>query len=101
MAEVIESSAYFFFSRDIKFYLDGVSFVYKTNPYGQVIRPKARIWRKRNQGLEVTAKGSKDLAGGKRLNLMVAIAKSKRILLAEKYENLNSHFSLGVHATKL
>lgn len=84
-----------FFSEDIKFYLDGVSFVHKRNPYGEAMRPKARVWRKRNEGLKVTAKGSKDLAGGKRLHLMVAIAKSKGVLLAEEYEKMNGDYFSG------
>ena len=54
------------------------------------MRPKARVWRKRNQGLEVTAKGSKDLAGGRRQHLMVALA---------KWEGYR--FSRRVHPTKL
>ena len=42
-----------------------------------VLKPKNRVWRKRGEGLSLTTKGSKDLAGGKRLHLLVAIAHGK------------------------
>ena len=32
----------------ITFYLDGVSFVYKTNPLDQARAPKGRVWGKRS-----------------------------------------------------
>ena len=61
-----------FFKHDIAFYLDGVSFVHKHNPLQAAAVTKSRIWRKKNEGLQFTAKGSKDLAGGPRLHLTVA-----------------------------
>ena len=35
----------------VAFYLDDVSFVYKTNPLDQARAPKGRVWRKRSEGL--------------------------------------------------
>ena len=35
----------------IAFYLDGVLFVYKTNPMDQACTPKGRVWRKKSEGL--------------------------------------------------
>ena len=35
----------------IAFYLDGVSFVHKTNPMDQARAPKGRVWRKKSEGL--------------------------------------------------
>ena len=61
------------FKHDIAFYLDGVSFVNRQNPLQAVARAKSRIGRKKNEGLQYTGKGSKDLAGGPRLHLIVAI----------------------------
>ena len=58
-----------FFSRDIAFYLDRVSFVHKTQPLSDALAPKGRVWRKRTEGLQVTEKGCKNLAGGKRLHI--------------------------------
>ena len=51
-----------FFKYDIAFYLDGVSFVDKQNPLQAAVGTKSRIWRKKNEGLQFTAKDSKDLA---------------------------------------
>ena len=43
----------------INFYLDGVTFCYKTHPASQARAPTERIWRKKSEGLQVgcTAKG--------------------------------------------
>ena len=68
-----------FWTDEVAFYLDGVSFVYKTNPMSTAMAPKARVWRQKSEGLHVTSKGSKDLAGGKRLHVMVAIAYEKEL----------------------
>ena len=35
----------------IAFYLDGILFVYKTNPMDQARTPKGRVWRKKSEGL--------------------------------------------------
>ena len=45
----------------VTFYLDGVSFVYKTNPMDQARAPKGRVWRKKSEGLKqgCLAKGVK------------------------------------------
>ena len=77
-----------FFSRDIAFYLDGVSFVHKTQPLTDALAPKGRVWRKRRESLQVTAKGSKNLAGGKRLHLLVAISHNNGVVLVEEYEKM-------------
>ena len=47
----------------IAFYLDSVSFVHKPRPMAQISAPKGKVWRKRAEGLKITAKGSKNLAG--------------------------------------
>ena len=36
---------------------------------------------KKGEGLNVTAKGTKELAGGRRLHLMVAVAYSKGVVV--------------------
>ena len=81
-----------FWTREVAFYLDGVSFVYKTNPMSAAMTPKARVWRRKSEGLHITSKGSKDLAGGKRLHVMVAIAHGKGVILNEPYEKMNGQF---------
>ncbi|KAL9978526.1 hypothetical protein ACROYT_G016052 [Oculina patagonica] len=51
--------------------------------------PKGRVWRKQGEGLEVTAKGSKNLAGGRILHVMVAVAYGKGVILKDVYDKLN------------
>ena len=58
-----------FWKSEISFYLDGVSFVHKYNPKSGAASNGARVWRKRQEGLDFTAKGCKDLAGGRRLHV--------------------------------
>lgn len=77
---------------EVVFYLDGVSFVYNTNPMSTAMAPKARVWRQKSEGLQVTSKGSKDLVRGKRLHVMVAIAYGKGVTLREPYDKLNGQF---------
>ena len=81
-----------YWTKDIAFYLDGVSFVYKGNPMSDVIQPKGRIWRKRSEGLQLTTKGSKDLAGGKRLHLLVAISHGHGVICAQSYEKMSGAY---------
>ena len=76
-----------FWTNEVGFYLDGVSFVYKHNPLAGAVSPKARVWRKKSEGLKITAKGSKDLAGGKRLHMMVAIAYGKELYSDSRTRN--------------
>jgi len=76
----------------VSFYLDGVSFIHKTNPMSAAGAPKAKVWRKKGEGLSITAKGSKDLAGGRRLHVIVAIACGKGVVLREAYDKMNGCF---------
>lgn len=81
-----------FFTKHVGFYLDGVSFIHKTQPQKAALQPKSRVWRTRSEGLTITAKGSKSLPGGKRLHLMVAIAHGKGVILKEPYEKMDGNF---------
>ena len=81
-----------FWKEDIAFYLDAVSFIHKGNPMSEASSPKARVWRKKGEGLQVTAKGSKNLAGGRRLHILVAIAYGKGVILKEIFEKMNAAF---------
>lgn len=56
------------------------------------MQPKARVWRTKCEGLTLTAKGCKNLPGGKRLHLLVAIAHGKGVILKEPYEKMNGNF---------
>lgn len=71
-----------FYENHISFYLDGVSFIHKFNPMRDACQTKSQC----------TAKGSKELAGGRRLHLMVAIAHGKGIILKQAYEKMSGDF---------
>ena len=75
------------------FYLDGVSFVHKSNPMKEATSPLARLWRKRNEGLSLTAKGSKDLAGGRRLHLNFSKGEENAIAAWHSTERNPASFS--------
>ena len=81
-----------FLKNEISFYLDGVSFVHKFNPQNGAASNRARIWRKKEEGLQLTAKGSKELAGGRRLHLIVAIAYGKGVILKVPYVKMTGQF---------
>ena len=46
----------------------------------------------KGEGLKITAKGSKDLPGGRRLHVIVAIAHGKGDVLREAYDKMNAAF---------
>ena len=56
------------------------------------LKPKTCVWRKRGEGLLITTKGSKELAGGRRLHLLVAIAYGKGVIWAETYEKMDGPY---------
>ena len=59
-----------FWTNEVSFYIDGVSFVHKFNPLRNATTTgMARVWRKKGEGLILTGKGSKDLPGGRRVHL--------------------------------
>lgn len=51
------------------------------------------MWQKREEGLTVIGKGCKDLAGGWRLHVLVAIAFEKGVILKVPYEKMTGKFS--------
>ena len=75
-----------FWTREIAFYLDGVGFAHKTNPYGEARSTSTMSWRKRSEGLEMTTKGKKEGSGGKMANFFVGIAAcGKGVVLCKQY----------------
>ena len=77
----------------INFYLDGVSFYYKSNPASQARAPTGRVWRKKSEGLiGCTTKGKKEGNGGKVVNILVAISYKKGAIDCEQYANMNGQF---------
>ena len=78
-----------FWTHEVGFYLDAVSFVHKYNPESGANINRTRVWRQKGEGLQLTAKGSKDLAGGRRLHVLVAVAYKNGVILAVPFENMN------------
>ena len=78
----------------VVFHLDGVSFVYKTNPLDQARAPKGRVWRKRSEGLTqgCLAKGSNSGTGGRVAKFMVVISHSKGVVVYERYEKMDGNY---------
>ena len=90
----------YYWSKDVSFYLDGVSFVYKLNLLSDARHAQGGVGRTRSEGLQITTKGSKDLGGGKRLHFMVAIAYGKGVILAEQYVKINAEIFCLVYTTQ-
>ena len=78
-----------FFSGNIAFYLDGVSLVYRTQPLSDALAPRGRVWRRKSEGLQLTAKGSKTRT---RLHLLVAISHNNGVVLVEEYEKITGTY---------
>ena len=74
-----------FWTKGVSIYLDGKGFAWKQNPRDQARAPKARVWRKRNEGLEFgcTAKAGK--AGVTNLNFIVGMSYDKGVILCSRY----------------
>ena len=80
--------------KEIAFYLDATSYVYKRHPMDQARAPKGRIWRKVSEGLDLgcTAKGRKEGSGGKVVHVMVAISYGQPVLIAKPFVKMNGQY---------
>ena len=76
-----------FWTEGIAFYIDGVSFVHKTNPSSYAKSTRTRSWRKKNEGLSIhcTAKAKKEGTGGSVAKFMVAMAYGKGVIGVHQY----------------
>ena len=81
-----------FWTDDVLLYLDAVSFVDKRNPYEDALAPAARMLRRPDEGLEITAKGSKDLRGGNICHYVVGISFGGGAVLVEEYNKMNGKY---------
>ena len=81
-----------FWANDVLLYLDGVSFVHKHNPYNDALTPRGKIWRRPNEGLQYTTKGSKTLPEGRRLHLLVGVGYKTGVVIAEEYKKCNAEW---------
>ena len=77
-----------FWTNEIAFYFDGVSFAFKTNPAGEARSLNTMQWRKRNEGLTRTTKGKKEGTGGKTVSLFVGISHGRGVVLNEQVDGV-------------
>lgn len=73
---------------DIAFYLDGVGFAHKYNPFDQAKAPRSMAWRRPHDGLDFqrTARGSHEGTGGRVAHFICAISYQDGMILAEQYD---------------
>lgn len=76
-----------FLNEGIGFYLDGTSWVHKTNPRASAITARSRVWKKIGECLNIhcTSKGKKEGTGGSTEKNMVAIAYGKGVVKCHQY----------------
>lgn len=81
-----------FLKKEVSFYLDAVSFIHKSNPMKEAMKLAARNWQKRNEGISDTAKGSKDLAEGKRVHVVIVVSHKTGVVAVKKYGKMNGNY---------
>ena len=76
-----------FWKTGISFYLDGVSFVYKTNPCQSAKTTRTRTWIKKGEALkrQVTAKGRKEGVNGRVVHFICAISYGLGVIECYQY----------------
>ena len=99
-AKALKNTTPRFWTDDVLLYLDAVSFTHKRNPYQAALAPAGRVWRTRGEGLELTAKGSKDLPGGNVCHFVVGICFGAGAVVVEEYTKMNGrYFSEFIEST--
>ena len=53
---------------------------------------QGKVYRRKNEGLRVTAKGTKNLAGGRRIHFLVGISSGRCVVLVEEYAKMQGHY---------
>lgn len=76
-----------FWKTGISFYLDGVSFVYKTNPNRTARTSRTRTWMRKGDTLKrhCTAKGRKEGTNGRTVHFLCAIAYGRGFIECYQY----------------
>lgn len=77
-----------FWTEEIAFYFDGVSFAHKTNPAGEARALNTMQWRKRNEGLTRTSKGKKEGTGGRTVTFFVGISHGRGVVLNQQFDGV-------------
>ncbi len=83
-----------FWCDEVSFYLDAVSFTYKSNPHDQARAPRSKVYRKPSEGLlpSCTSRGRKEGTGGKTVKFVVAITHGKGVVVCEPYDKMNGEY---------
>ena len=89
-----------FWSDKVLLYLDGDSFAYKSNPYKEAVSAQGKVYRRKNEGLRVTAKGTKNLAGGRRIHFLVGISSGSGVVLLEECAKMQGHYFANLYKTR-
>ena len=71
--------------KDVFFYFDGASFVYKLHPMDETRTYGSRACRKKGEGVRITTDGKKEGVNRRAVHLFVAIAYSKAVLMCEQF----------------
>ena len=90
--QAIKNTTPAFWTDDVLMYLDEVSFVHKRNPCADALAPAARVWRTPGEGLQLTAKGSKDVGGGNICHFIVGISFGAGAVVIEEYTKMNGEY---------
>ena len=90
--KAIKNTTPAFWTDDVLVYLDAVLFVHKRNPCADALAPAAREWRTPGEGLEITAKGSKDVGGRKICNFIVGISFGAGAVVIEEYTKMTGEY---------
>ena len=62
------------------------------NPYNDVLTPRGKIWRRPNEGLQYSTKGTNNLPEGRRLHLLVGVGYKTGVVIAEEYEKFDAEW---------
>ena len=54
---------------------------------------QGKVYRRQNGGLRVTANGTKNLAGGRRIHFLVGISSGSGVVLLEEYTEMQGNYS--------
>lgn len=71
----------------VSMYYDGVTFYHKLHPYDDVIAPQSLVWRKRGEGLLMSAKGKKEGNNGPGAKFFVGISYNKGVIMCDQWDS--------------
>ena len=76
-----------YWRNNVCMFLDGVSFVHKTNPFMKAVNQGNVGYRKVDEGLKVTAKGAKEGVNGKTAHFFVGISHGKGVVFCKQFNS--------------